>query len=141
MFTSPASNTNTVMSSSFRNQISDSYGNPLKMTWWMIGGNMFRYAVNTNVPIGNTMALYLMKKYYGDKIEQWGDELSLHYHTFSWTDYDNDGKYWWNQAQTFLETKDDFEKALRGHKEANDEMKSEQRDTARAFYHPHGSYQ
>jgi hypothetical protein len=30
-------------------------------------------------------------------------------------------------------TKDDFEKALRAHKEANDEMKSDQRDAAAAF--------
>lgn len=37
---------------------------------------------------------------------------SLHYHTFAWTDYDNDGKYWWNQSQTFLETKDDFDFTL-----------------------------
>jgi TPR repeat protein len=31
-------------------------------------------------------------------------------------------------------TKDDFEKALRSHKEAKDEMKSDQRDTAAALY-------
>ena len=112
LFTSPASNTNTVMSSSFRNQVLDSYGNPLKMTWWMIGGNMFRYAVNNNIPVPNTMALYLMKKYYGDKIELWGDELSLHYHTFGWTDYDLDGKYWWNQTHTFNELRKDFDLTL-----------------------------
>ena len=32
-------------------------------------------------------------------------------------------------------TKDDFEKALRSHKEANDEMKSDQRDAAAARLH------
>ena len=31
-------------------------------------------------------------------------------------------------------TKDDFEKALRAHKEANDKMRSEQREAAAAFY-------
>ena len=31
-------------------------------------------------------------------------------------------------------TKDDFEKALRAHKEASDEMKSDQREAAAAFY-------
>ena len=112
LFTSPGSNTAVVMSESFRNQIVDSYGSKLKLTWWMMAGNIFRYATNNNVPVDNVMTLYLMKKYYGDMIEQWGDELSLHYHTFSWTDYDNDGKYWWNQAQTFLETKDDFDFTL-----------------------------
>ena len=108
LFTAVSTNTSTVMSESFRNQIEDSYGNKLKMTWWMMAGNIFRYATNNNVPISNTMTLHLMKKYFGDKIELWDDELSLHYHTFTWTDYDNDGKYWWNQAHDFLETKDDF---------------------------------
>ncbi len=112
LFTAVNSNTAVVMSENFRNQIQDSYGSKLKMTWWMIGGNMFRYATNNNVPIGNTMALHLMKKYYGDKIAIWGDELSLHYHTFFWSDYDGDGKYWWNQALNFTETKEDFDYTL-----------------------------
>ncbi len=112
LFTVPTSNTAVVMGESFRNPIVDSYGNKLKLTWWMMAGNVFRYATNNNIPVNNTMTLHLMKKYYGDKIEQWGDELSLHYHTFAWSDYDSDGKYWWNQAQTFLETKDDFDFTL-----------------------------
>ncbi|MFH0736756.1 MAG: T9SS type A sorting domain-containing protein [bacterium] len=112
LFTSDNTNTTNVMDETFRNQIFDSYGNKLKMTWWMMAGNIFRYATNNNIPISNTMTLHLMKKYFGDKIELWGDELSLHYHTFSWTDYDGDGKYWWNQAHNFLETKDDFDFTL-----------------------------
>jgi hypothetical protein len=112
LFTAPTSNTAVVMGESFRNPIVDSYGNKLKLTWWMMAGNVFRYATNNNIPVNNTMTLHLMKKYYSNKIEQWGDELSLHYHTFAWTDYDNDGNYWWNQSQTFLETKDDFDFTL-----------------------------
>ena len=112
LFTAPTSNTAVVMSESFRNPIVDSYGNKLKLTWWMMAGNIFRYAANNNIPVNNVMTLHLMKKYFGNNIELWGDELSLHYHTFSWTDYDNDGKYWWNQAQSFLETKDDFDFTL-----------------------------
>jgi hypothetical protein len=112
LFTSTSSNTAVVMSETFRNNIVDSYGNKLKLTWWMMAGNIFRYATNNNVPVNNIMTLHLMKKYFGDKIEQWGDELSLHYHTFSWTDYDGDGIYWWNQTQTFPETRDDFDFTL-----------------------------
>ncbi len=112
LYTAPSSNTTVVMSETFRNQILDSYGNKLKMTWWMMAGNIFRYATNNNVPVSNTMTLYLMKKYFGDNIEFWGDELSLHYHTFFWSDYDGDGKYWWNQSKTFLESKDDFDFTL-----------------------------
>lgn len=112
LFTAPASNTAVVMSESFRAPMVDSYGNKIKITWWMMAGNIFRYATNNDIPVNNIMTLHLMKKYFGDKIEQWGDELSLHYHTFAWTDYDGDGIYWWNQAQNFLETKDDFDYTL-----------------------------
>jgi hypothetical protein len=91
LFTAPASNTTVVMSETFRAPMVDSYGNKIKITWWMMAGNIFRYATNNNIPINNIMTLHLMKKYFGDKIEQWGDELSLHYHTFAWTDYDGDG--------------------------------------------------
>ncbi len=112
LFTAVNSNTSVVMSESFRNQITDSYGGKLKMTWYMMAGNIFRHATNNNVPINNTMTLYLMKKYFGDKIALWGDELSLHYHTFFWSDYDGDGKYWWNQSETFMESKDDFDFTL-----------------------------
>ena len=112
LFTAVNSNTSVVMSESFRNQITDSYGGKLKMTWYMMAGNIFRYATNNNVPINNTMTLYLMKKYFGDKVELWNDELSLHYHTFFWSDYDGDGKYWWNQSETFMESKDDFDFTL-----------------------------
>ena len=112
LFTAPASNTSVVMSEAYRAPMVDSYGNKIKITWWMMAGNIFRYATNNNIPVNNIMTLHLMKKYFGDKIEQWGDELSLHYHTFAWTDYDGDGIYWWNQSQTFLETKDDFDLTL-----------------------------
>ena len=112
LFTAPSSNTAVVMSEAFRTPLMDSYGNTLKLTWWMMAGNIFRYATNNDIPVPNTMTLYLMKKYFGEKIQQYGDELSLHYHTFWWTDYDGDGKYWWNQAHTFLETKEDFDYTL-----------------------------
>lgn len=96
------------MQSSFRSKFSDSYGNKLKLTWWLMGGNIFRYATNKNVPIPNLIVLYQTKKFYGNQFQEYGDELSLHYHTFIWTDYDNDGIYWWNQAMNFNECADDF---------------------------------
>ncbi len=112
LFTLQSRNAYLVMEPSFRQQFVDSYGTPLKMTWWMMAGNIFRYAVNTNVPVPNTMTLYLMKKYHGDMIQRWGDELTLHYHTFAWTDYNQDGKWYWNQAKRFTECRDDFDYTL-----------------------------
>ncbi len=101
LFTDPARNAARVMDPSFRLPLRDSYGTPVKLTWWMMAGNIFRHATNTNVPHPNTMTLHLMKKYRGASIRSWGDELTLRYHTFAWTDYNADGTYLWNQARTF----------------------------------------
>ncbi len=101
-----------VMQPGFRNRYVDSYGTPVKMTWWMMAGNIFRHATNNNVPLANTMTLWLMKKYYSQQIARWGDELTLHYHTFWWTDYNHDGIWYWNQALNFTETREDFDVTL-----------------------------
>lgn len=97
-----------VMQKSYRDKFSDSFGGKLKLTWWLMCGNIFRYATNKNVPYANLIVPYQSKKYYGDGFNLFGDELTLHYHTFAWTDYDNDGKYYWNQAKDFSECKADF---------------------------------
>ncbi len=112
LYTDPMRNAFKVMDPAFRNQLVDSYGTPLKMTWWMMSGNTFRHAVNNNIPYANSMTFYLMEKYHGDKIEMFGDEISLHYHTFTWTDYDQDGVYWWNQALHYDDFIEDFEYTL-----------------------------
>jgi hypothetical protein len=112
LYTDPSRNANAVMDATWRNQLTDSYGTPMKLTWWMMAGNIFRYATNTNVPLPNTMTMYLMKKYQGDAIQAFGDELTLHYHTFVWTDYDGDGVFWWNQAADFNESRADFDVTL-----------------------------
>ncbi len=112
LYTDISRNAYKVMDDAFRNQIKDSYGNTLKMTWWMMAGNVYRFATNKNLPLANTMTLYLMKRFHGDKVKQWGDELSLHYHTFYWSDYNNDGKFYWNQAQEFNQCRDDFNVTL-----------------------------
>lgn len=108
LYTSPARNAYKVMDPAFRNKMKDSYGTPLKMTWWMMSGNTFRYAINKNVPHANSLPLYLMKKHHGTNVSLIGDELSLHYHNWVWTDYDKDGKYFWNQALTYEEFAEDF---------------------------------
>lgn len=101
-----------VMDPAWRNQFKDSFGQPIKLTWWMMGGNIYRDADNLNVPVANTMTLHLMKKYHGAAIEQFGDELSLHYHTYRWSDYNGNGTYYWNQTRTFNECRADFDVTL-----------------------------
>lgn len=91
LYTDPSRNCFAVMDPSWRSQFIDSYGNPLKMTWWMMAGAQFRHATNTNIPVPNIMTLYLIQKYHGKNVEITGDELSLHYHTWKWTDYNGDG--------------------------------------------------
>lgn len=112
LYTVPSRNGYQVMEDAFRNQLKDSYGGVMKLTWWMMSGNMFYLSINANTPVPNSMAPYLMKKYHGDKIAQFGDELTLHYHTFFWSDYDLDGKFFWNQAKTFNESRKDFDFTL-----------------------------
>jgi hypothetical protein len=109
LFTDPAGPAYAVMDAALRERYRDSYGQTLKLTWWMMAGNIFRDADNVNVPIANTMNLYLMKKYHGDALRGFGDELTLHYHTFVWSDYSGAGAFYWNQSRTFNECREDFD--------------------------------
>lgn len=110
LYTVPERNGHKVMEDAFRNSLRDSYGGVMKLTWWMMSGNMFYYSINANTPTPNSMAPYLMNKYHGDKIRQFGDELSLHYHTYFWSNYN--GTYYWNQAMKFSDTRSDFDYTL-----------------------------
>ena len=101
-----------VMDPAWRELFKDSYGQPIKFTWWMMGGNIYSDATNLNVPLANTMTLHLMKTYHGQAIRQFGDELSLHYHTYRWSDYNGTGIYYWNQTRTFSELRADFDVTL-----------------------------
>ncbi|MFP4547523.1 MAG: T9SS type A sorting domain-containing protein [Fidelibacterota bacterium] len=112
LYTDPSENTYEVMSDAFRSQLVDSDGTPMPLTWWMMCGNIFRHATNTDCPIPNTMTMYHMKENHLEQIEKWGDELTLHYHTFKWSDYDNDGLWHWNQAEAFEECREDFDFTL-----------------------------
>lgn len=112
LFTDPGRNAYKVMDPVFRNQNLDSYGQPVRLTWWMMGGNIYRYATNKDIPLPNTMTTYVMKKYHGASIAKYGDEVTMHYHTFVWTDYDKDGVTWWNQAKKFTESAADFDVTL-----------------------------
>jgi hypothetical protein len=112
LYTDPVRNAYGVMDPSWRNQFVDSFGQPMKLTWWMMAGSIFNPGSNTNVPFANVITMYLMKKYHGENVRLLGDELSLHYHTFKWTDYDGDGKFWWNQSLSFEECSEDFDFTL-----------------------------
>ncbi len=112
LYINPMGNAYQVMNPDFRARLVDSDGQPLKLTWWMMAGNIFRYATNKNVPIPNIMTLYLMKKYHGQNVRANSDELSLHYHTFIWSDYNKDGQFYWNQAPNFNTSKEDFDFTL-----------------------------
>ncbi len=108
LYTNQTRNAHNVMDPAFRSRFVDSYGQTLKLTWWMMAGQIFRYADNTDVPVPNTMTLHLMKQYHGAAIQQYGDELTLHYHTFAWTNYYG-GTPSWAQANSFLECQNDFD--------------------------------
>lgn len=112
LFTEPSSPSFAVMDPAWRGRFTDSAGQPVKFTWWLLGGNIYRDAANLNVPNPNSLVPYLMKKYHGEAVRFFGDELSLHYHTFIWSDYVGAGNYCWNQAQTFHDCREDFDYTL-----------------------------
>jgi hypothetical protein len=112
LYTDPTMNAARVMDPAFRSTLTDAYGSPMKLTWWMMAGNMFRLSVNTDVPVPSTMPIYLMKRFHGDRLRQWGDELTFHFHNWVWTDYDGDGTWYWNQAKTYSEFVPDFDQTL-----------------------------
>ncbi len=115
LFASPTGNAARVMEQSYRDQFKDSYGNSLPLTWWMQGGSLYRYATNTNIPLGSTMSIHLMQKYHADKVEELGDEMTFHYHTWEWSDVNGDGQFYWNQTDDFNKVKDDFMLTLAEH--------------------------
>lgn len=103
------------MDENYRAQFKDSFGNPLKMTWWMQGGSLYRFAENTNVPFGSTMSIYLMQKYRSEAIKELGDEMTFHYHTWEWSDVNGDGRFYWNQTDDFRNVQEDFDITLAEH--------------------------
>ncbi len=112
LYSDPERNGYAVMDTSFRNQLRDSYGTPMKMTWWMMAGNVFHLSKNCNIPIRRNITLYLMNKYHQDAIDLYDDQLSLHYHTYYWSDPDGDDLYKWEKAPDFDLNQDDYEKTL-----------------------------
>lgn len=112
LYTDPKGRAYRALDPSFRGSLTDSFGSPLKLTWWMLVGSVYGHSDNNDVPIPNLMPLHLMNMYHGQAIRMLGDELTLHYHTFLWSDYNGDGRYYWNQAKTFHECRADFDRAI-----------------------------
>lgn len=112
LYTQPGHNAFKIMNPAYRDTVVDSFGHPLIMTWWMNTGSMFRASTNTNVPYPSPLTLHLMKKYHGAAMASFGDEVTLHYHTWVWSDYNGDGAFYWNQALSFTECEDEFTTVL-----------------------------
>ncbi len=112
LYTDPTNHAYQVMDPAWRAKFADSYGNPLKLTWWMLVGSVYGQSDNLDAPVPNLLPLYLMRHYHGAALRDFGDELTLHYHTFLWSDYSGDGTHYWNQAKTFRECRGDFDRAL-----------------------------
>ena len=112
LYTDATRNAARVMDPAFRGAMTDYFGTPMKLTWWMMAGNMFRLSTNTDVPTPSTMPIYLMKRYEGEGLRRWGDELTFHYHTWYWSDENGDGIWYWNQAPSFPFVAADFDQTL-----------------------------
>jgi len=87
------------MESSWRGCYTDSFGDSLRLTWFVMSHEAF-----CHVPDGScTMVLDTLEKF-RSSIEQFGDEIAWHYHHADWTDPNEDGVYHWNQLLTFDRT-------------------------------------
>lgn len=102
----------TVMDTAYRANNKDSFGTPFKLTWYMMGGNVFDLSTNCNVPIRSNNALYLMQKYHSENIKLNDDVISIHYHNYLWFDSDGDGISYWNQGMDFNLSEYDYEQTL-----------------------------
>jgi len=112
LYTDPDRYAYGIMDSTLRDTLLDSYGTPVKMTWWMMAGNVFHLSNNCNIPIRNNITLYLMKKYHQEAIDRYDDQLTLHYHNYYWSDYNGDGIYYYNQGLEFIHNQPDYEECL-----------------------------
>jgi hypothetical protein len=112
LYTDPDRYAYGVMDSTFRHSMRDSYGTPMKMTWWMMAGNVFQLSKNCNIPIRNSITLYLMKKYHLDALNSYDDQLTLHYHNYYWSDTNGDGIFYYNQGLDFRTNQADYEECL-----------------------------
>jgi Secretion system C-terminal sorting domain len=112
LYTDPARWGYGVMDSTYRNSMVDSYGTPVKMTWWMMAGNVYHLSNNCNIPIRNNITMYLMKKYHLDALNGYDDQLTLHYHNYYWSDPNGDGDYNYNQGLDFRTNQADYEECL-----------------------------
>ncbi|MFO1458544.1 MAG: hypothetical protein U1G08_03980 [Verrucomicrobiota bacterium] len=112
LYTDPAGRAAQAMDPAWRSRFTDSFGTPLKLTWWMLVGSVYGSSENTDAPVPNLLPLHLMRAFHGDAARRLGDEITLHYHTFLWSDYAGAGTYFWNQAKTFRECRGDFDRAI-----------------------------
>jgi hypothetical protein len=89
----------TIMTDAFRESHTDSRGDPMVFTWWMLTGGWHQPAINVDA----VAATRVYQDHWREPSDRWGDEIALHYHNFLWTGND------WVQAPTFTETLWDFE--------------------------------
>ncbi|MBN1478240.1 hypothetical protein JXA47_15905 [Candidatus Sumerlaeota bacterium] len=89
----------TVMGEDFRLSHTDSRGDPIVFTWWMLTGGWHQFAINVDAVAATRVYLESWR----EESERWGDEIALHFHHFDWDGSD------WVMASSFAETLWDFE--------------------------------
>jgi hypothetical protein len=89
----------TIMGEDFRLAHTDSFGDPIVFTWWMLTGGWHQFAINVDAVAATRVYLESWR----EESERWGDEIALHFHHFDWNGSD------WVVASTVAETIWDFE--------------------------------
>jgi hypothetical protein len=95
-----------VMKPSFRETYRDSFGVPVRLTWFVLSMEPYCASVDADC---NVIYSALVDGIPGQpglegwqkQLSQYGDAIELHYHHADWTDFNNDGIYHWSQLLYF----------------------------------------
>lgn len=85
-----------VTSGAGRSTFRDSFGQTAVYTWLLLSDEF--YCASTG---GDCAAVYTVMEPYIDQARNWGDAIGWHYHNLGWSDLNGDGRWFWNQLQTF----------------------------------------
>ena len=90
---------NNAMTDSYRDGNRDSFGDRIKLSWFLMTHEAYCHSTQQDCNIIHTK----MEKY-TEKAEVYDDVYGWHYHHADWTDQDGDGVFFWNQLLTFNNT-------------------------------------
>ena len=109
-----------VMNYNFRNNLTDSFNNTIKYTWFALAMEIYCVSNDTDCNIIYSAlvdGIPNISDYGGwkNEIDAYGDSIEFHYHHLNWTDINNDSIYYWNQLIEFNNSNEYLIKKILNH--------------------------